>query len=272
MSLDNAALDLIQRILASSIGDRQKLEEVLRAAAKWRSQLLGLTMAARDGTIVQDGPFAGMTYLSEPSEGGVTAKLLGAYEACLQTFFASLPGRDYDAVLNVGCAEGYYAVGCARLLPGTAILAWDIDPKARQMCSELAALNGVGSQVEIRQRFETGDLATVRDALRSRLGREPRGVLIMDCEGAEFALLDPAQADFSWLDMVVEVHPGREHRLETLAERFQLTHDVEVKGTETRMPDLPAWLQELGHLDQLLAIWEWRAVPTPWLILRSRSR
>jgi hypothetical protein len=31
---------------------------------------------------------------------------------------------------------------------------------------------------------------------------------------------------------------------------------------------LPGWFSELGHLDQLLVVWEWRAQPTPWLVLR----
>jgi len=272
MSLDNAALSYVQKILsAPSLNERQKLEQTLRALAKWRSQLLGHTMAHNGGTIVRSGPFAGMKYLSQPSEGGVTAKLLGAYEASLQGFFRSLPEQGYDAVLNVGCAEGYYAVGCARLLPGTQVLAWDIDPRAREMCSALAKLNGVESQVTIREKFETKDLPGVRGELKSRLGKDPHACLVIDCEGAEFDLLDPAQADFGWLDMVVEVHPSRECKLDMLVERFRETHEIEIRKAETVVPELPDWLHELGHLDQILTVWEWRAVPTPWLILRSRS-
>ena len=30
---------------------------------------------------------------------------------------------------------------------------------------------------------------------------------------------------------------------------------------------LPPWLQAASHLDQLLAVWEWRSAPTPWLVL-----
>ncbi len=28
---------------------------------------------------------------------------------------------------------------------------------------------------------------------------------------------------------------------------------------------------KFGHLDQLLALWEWRMGPTPWLIMASRQ-
>jgi SAM-dependent methyltransferase len=272
MSLDRAAFDRVEQILASPLSERQKLEQTFRALAKWRSQLLGQTMVHHHGTAIQDGPFAGMTYLAHPSEGGVTAKLLGAYEACLQPFFASLPQRGYDAVLNVGCAEGYYAIGCARLLPGTPVLAWDIDPRARQMCAELASLNAVEGQIDLREAFEPGQLLNIREELKGRSGREPHALLVMDCEGAEFDLLDPTQADYGWLDMVVEVHPDRESTVAMLANRFRDTHEIEIKQAETIVPELPDWLQRLGHLDQLLTVWEWRAVPTPWLILTSRNR
>ncbi len=254
------------------MSDRQKLEQTLRALAKWRSQLLGNTMAAKEGVVVRRGPFAGMRYLPQPSEGGVAPKLLGSYEASLQTFFQTLPERGYDCVLNVGCAEGYYAVGCAHLLPGVEIQAWDIDPRARQMCAALARLNGVEDQVKIREKFDAANLAGVRAELASRLGREPHGVLVMDCEGAEFELLDPGKADFGWLDIVVEVHPSRERRLDELAGRFRDTHRIEIRQAETVVPELPSWLSGLGHLDQILAVWEWRAVPTPWLVMESRSR
>jgi hypothetical protein len=272
MSLDRAAFDRVEKILSSSMDERQKLEQTLRALAKWRSQLLGHTMVHHHGTVVQKGPFADMTYLAHPSEGGVTAKLLGVYEACLQPFFESLPERGYAAVLNVGCAEGYYAIGCARLLPGTPVLAWDIDSRARQMCAELASLNRVDSQIDLRETFEPGQLRNVREELKGRSSHEPHALLVMDCEGAEFDLLDPAQADYGWLDMVVEVHPDRERTVNQLADRFRDTHEIETKQAETIVPDLPDWLQRLGHLDQLLTVWEWRAVPTPWLILTSRSR
>lgn len=271
MGLDRAALEHVTRILNADLPERQKLEQALRALAKWRSQLIGSTLVARSGTTIQDGPFKGMTYLASTSEGGIAPKLLGVYESVLHDVFADAPRQHYDAVLNVGCAEGYYAVGCARLLPNVDVLAWDIDPVARRKCLELARLNGVEARIDLRERFEAGHAGCVRDELSKQLGRQPRGLLVMDCEGAEFDLLDPVAADFRWLDLVVEVHPARNRTVEDLARRFESTHVVEERQARTVMPSLPEWLEKLGHLDQLLAVWEWRAVPTPWLIMRSRQ-
>ena len=151
------------------------------------------------------------------------------------------------------------------------MLAWDIDPVARRKCLELARLNGVEARIDLRERFEAGHAGSLRDELSKQLGRQPRGLLVMDCEGAEFDLLDPKAADFRWLDLVVEVHPARNRTVEDLARRFESTHVVEERQARTVMPSLPEWLEGLGHLDQLLAVWEWRAVPTPWLVMRSRQ-
>jgi hypothetical protein len=83
-------------------------------------------------------------------------------------------------------------------------------------------------------------------------------------------LLDPQEADFRWLDLIVEVHPRQDRTVETLIRRFDSTHVVETRQATTVVPPLPSWLENLGHLDQLLAVWEWRAAPTPWLVMRPR--
>ena len=44
-----------------------------------------------------------------------------------------------------------------------------------------------------------------------------------------------------------------------------------VDSGERRLRKVPPWFTRLGHLDQLLATWEWRSGPTPWLVMRSRQ-
>src|SRR3982751_6444134 len=102
MGLDQVALGHVTRILNANLPERQKLEQTLRALAKWRSQLIGSTLVARSGTVIRDGPFKGMTYVAAPSEGGLAPKLLGVYEAALHDVFLNAPKQEYDAVLNVG--------------------------------------------------------------------------------------------------------------------------------------------------------------------------
>ncbi len=50
------------------------------------------------------------------------------------------------------------------------------------------------------------------------------------------------------------------------------THDATlVSDNGMLMFEAPAWFQQVSHLDQLLATWEWRASPTPWLVLKPKG-
>src|SRR6185503_17662417 len=101
--------------------------DLLRLAANYRLEVLRPRVASATDLRVAGGLFAGMRLLSRASEGCLIPKLLGCYEAPLQPQLRRLIAAGYDVVLNVGCAEGYYAVGLARLLPSAAVLAFDID-------------------------------------------------------------------------------------------------------------------------------------------------
>jgi methylase of polypeptide subunit release factors len=52
-------------------------------------------------------------------------------------------------VIDIGAAEGYYAIGFARRLPAARVIASDLDPVARLLCWLLARRNGVGDRVSV---------------------------------------------------------------------------------------------------------------------------
>src|SRR5580765_3232142 len=120
------------------IGD---LNELMRLLARWRAQMLANTFIARHGARILGGPFAGMEYVQFATEGSLIARLLGTYESELHPHLAALAAAGLDTVIDVGCAEGYYAVGLARAMPQVTVHAHDIDEKARAACAALAAKN-----------------------------------------------------------------------------------------------------------------------------------
>lgn len=64
----------------------------------------------------------------------------------------------YQNVVNIGCAESYYAVDLARLLPDTIkTYVYDINPEARRICKEVAMINGVEDRLEIEGEFRPED-------------------------------------------------------------------------------------------------------------------
>jgi len=151
---------------------------------------------------VAGGPFAGMYYPEAQSFGSTLApKLLGTYEAELAGVMEEVCLRGYRTVVNVGCAEGYYAVGLARRIEGAIIYAYDIDAGARESCAEMAARNGVASRVRIADTF---DLSLLDD-----LDQDGHGLIICDCEGAErFVFYEPYEVSRALrsFDILIELH------------------------------------------------------------------
>lgn len=243
----------------------ERLAAALRLLAKWRSQMLANTLRKRDGPVIGHGPFKGMIYDVAASEGGFVPRRLGAYEASLAPVIEEIVARPYPAILDIGCAEGYYAVGLARRMPGTAILAHDSDPRARDLCAALADANDVADRIEIGDEI---DHAGLED-------RAAPGTLILcDIEGAEGTLLDPDAAPaLRHCDILVEVHETfRPGLVSDLVSRFRPSHDIQRIDRALAPDTLPDWAESLSDLDRLLMLWEWRAGPTPWLWMKSRKR
>lgn len=266
MSLNRQVRDRLLASLSGEEADAARLNEALRLLAKWRCVLIQNTLLQQQGTVVRDGPIEGMDFLAQSAEGCHIPKLLGCYEQPLQPHVEAAIRAGYPLILNIGCAEGYYAVGMARRMPGSRVLAFDINPRAQQVCAELAAKNGVADRVSVGGLFAPADFA-------AHAGR--RVLVLCDIEGAERDLLDPkASPALAAMDLIVESHeclvPGLTR---LLIDRFGPTHDITVieDDGQRRLPSAPAWFNNLAHLDQLLAVWEWRSGPTPWLVMKAKA-
>jgi len=247
-----------------SAPDNDILEAMLRLLAMWRSHLLANTYVARQGVAVMQGPFAGMNYLRQATEGALIPRLLGCYESELHPHIAAIADEGLDCVIDVGCAEGYYAVGLARRYPEIQVYAHDIEERARAACAELAARNAVSDRVIIGGEFRPQDF----EAFAGR-----RVLVMVDAEGAELDVLQPALSPaLAGMKLIVETHDVyRPGALATLVERFSPTHDIIRVDQQPKVFDAPPWLKELSHLDQVLAAWEWRIRPTPWLVMRPKA-
>ena len=272
LRLAKTLAETVAEKLISSLGaqvqvSNSQLNDALRLLSKWRSELIRNTMVQREGTKVLDGPLKGLDFLEQSTEGCHVAKLLGVYEQPLHPYFGSILSGEYEAVINLGSAEGYYAVGFAKAVPEIISIAYDTNPQAQAACRNLAIKNGVQQRVSVNGEFTLADLESYSKAST---------LLFCDIEGGEEELLDVDRAPaLAVLDLIVESHecfrPGVTGRL---VNRFSSTHDIKLvqdSGMRT-FRNVPPWFAELSHLDQLLAAWEWRAGPTPWLVMRSKSR
>lgn len=241
------------------------LNQALRVMSIWRSKLIEREIIARHGLTVQNGPFAGMVFRDQSAEGCLAAKLLGCYEAPLHPFLLEVTGSAFDTIIDIGAAEGYYAVGLARRTTTTRILAHDTNPIAQAAVRELAALNGVAHRIAVGGEFKGEDFAEFSGG---------RTLVVVDIEGGEADLLDPIRFPaLSSMTVLVECHDVFKPGLcETIADRFRPTHHIRRIDEQLVPPALPDWFGQTTHLDRLLAMWEWRSGATPWLVMRPRGK
>lgn len=241
------------------------LNDILRLLAKWRANIVTNTLQKKSGQKVLSGPFKDMIYSAAASEGSTSARLLGAYEAALHPIIEKITRRGYEQIIDVGCAEGYYAVGLAMRMPAARVIARDLNPDARTKCAQLASANGVSAQIEIGGEMGHGDFDMCTRA---------KTLVVCDIEGAEAQLLDPALAQgLASADILVEVHDCFNAGLSAqIAQRFEPTHKV--RRIERSLSDapLPDWMDALSDLDRLIGLWEWRIGPTPWLWMTRKGK
>lgn len=243
------------------VGD---LDLGLRVLGVWKSRAMVVEFQRHHGLTILQGPFAGMAYVGAATEGALLPRLIGTYEQELHPAIAAFAADPPDCVIDVGCAEGYYAVGLARLMPTVEVHARDTDPKALVACRDLAQRNGVSDRVKVGGLFAPEDFQAFADR---------RCLVVCDIEGAEDDLLRPDLAPaLAKMSLIVESHevyrPGLTARL---IERFEPTHEIERLDMGPRTLPLPAWFDRKNHIDRLIAVWEWRAGPTPWLVMRPKT-
>lgn len=180
--------------------------------------------------IVQSGPFRGMQYISRSHHNALPPKLLGIYERELSASLEEAIGLQPDLVVDVGAAEGYYAVGLAQRLAHAKVIAYEAEPSVRNLLYELAKLNKVQDQITIHGHC-------TREKLVSSLSVDRKLLLICDAEGAEVILLDPIRIPaLRSTFILVELHEGIIGGLsEEIRERFASTHTIQAIHQEPRM-------------------------------------
>ena len=238
---------------------------LLRLLAKWRAEALKAPALAATGGIVAAGPFAGMKFEAGAAEGCFLPKLLGSYEAELHSHWAALRReRDYSTIIDIGAAEGYYAVGLAMMFPNARVIARDTNEASHAMLRQLAVANGVDKRVEIGGLFGHADFAPYAGQ---------RALVLCDIEGAEKVLLDPAKAPaLERFDIVVEVHEGMDPGLIALLDtRFVRTHHITHVRDLPRTVIFPPRYQPRDFIDRLISMWEFRSSPTPWMVMRAKD-
>jgi predicted O-methyltransferase YrrM len=191
---------------------------------------------------------------------------LGTYE--LEIRAAVEEAIDYrpDVVINLGAAEGFYAVGLARALPDANVIAYEAGEPFHTLIRRLAERNHVGQRCEIR------GLATLKQ-LETDLSPARRPLVVCDVDGAEMLLLNPnAVPSLRRAAILVELHDaltGQPIAAE-IRRRFAATHDIaEFTSRARTAADLPEGVR-LPHRLIKIALAERGPEPQEWFWMRPR--
>jgi hypothetical protein len=196
---------------------------------------------------------------------------LGIYERELWPAVEAGIGCGPRLVVDIGTAEGYYAVGVARRVLGAKIIGFEAEAVGRTLLAQMIELNGMHGRIEIRGKCEVADLNEI-------LGDGKGTWIVCDCEGYEEVLLDPAAVPAMKNSMVLaELHdmfvPGVTAKI---VERFSATHDVEQilesKRSITEYPFKAFYLQICPKRYLNWAVNEGRTGVTTWLWMRPKER
>jgi len=95
------------------------------------------------GRGVAAGPFTGLRYIKGAVGSAYIPKLLGIYERELNGCVEKACALNFPLIVDVGAAEGYYAVGLARRNPKARVIAFEMEEKGRAKLAEMAQLNGI---------------------------------------------------------------------------------------------------------------------------------
>jgi predicted O-methyltransferase YrrM len=228
-----------------------------------------LERISKDST-VKHGPFKGLKYPSANSVGSVMLpKLLGSYEKELHPVIEEVCGLPYSKIIDVGCAEGYYAIGFAMRNPGAHVYAYDTEKFAREFCRTLAETNNVSERVTI-EGFCSGE--TLKG-----LSDGGRNLIFCDCESYEKQLFTEDLVPYlATSDLIIELHDLDDIEISTyISNLFKETHEqIFIQSIDDIQKAKTYRYEELEGLDlanrkRILA--ENRLTIMEWVFLKSKT-
>ncbi len=261
--------DLVWLLVSALVRLAKYMEFERRRHVEARASELALS-ALGQSLVVRSGAFKGLVYPFRKSAGSTfLPKLLGCYEMELHSHVEMFCSKQYDLIIDVGCAEGYYAVGLATRFPGIKVIAFDIDADARALCGAFASANGVADRVIIECECTPSTLLEVI--------AEQRCLIVLDCEGYEHELFSALDSEsVAKCDLIIEVHDFDDRRTsELISSRFADTHQLTVVRslrTDTKATLVDDTITEEMTSEQKRAIVsEKRPNQMDWFVLTSRT-
>ena len=216
-------INWVWHVLSKTIIPLAEFTQLARIRGGARAEIpASLKPIFKDMTVLH-GVFAGMKYPEMASIGSaLLPKLLGSYEKEIQPLVKEICDNQYSEIVDIGSAEGYYAVGLAMRIKTAKVFAFDTNLEAIRLCEAMADLNGVS------ERVITGAFCDAKTLMSLPLTE--KALIVSDCEGYEKELFSketlPSLAQH---ELLIEVHDFIDIEISSyLQELFKESHYIEV--------------------------------------------
>ena len=225
-----------------------------------------VTWRASMGAVVS-GPFRGLRLAPYP----YLPHLLGCYERELHVVIEALCARPWQRIVNVGGGNGFYIVGFGLRVPRAELVVFELTAEARAVIAATVERNGLTARTRILGAAEPENLEAVCS------GPSPT-LVVMDVEGAEIELTDPARVPSlrATTTMLIETHDLlRAGCRDAIVARYGDSHTITTILPRVRtLADFPAslapFLPRLMPARCVESVQEWRGGPQEWLLLEPR--
>jgi hypothetical protein len=218
------------------------------------------------GNQVAYGIFKGMKFSNNVWWGkyDVLAKYLGQYEAHVLNKLEELSSH-HDHFIDIGAADGYYAVGLLHAELYKSATCFEISPKGRTVIAENAELNNLGNRVIINGEANIKSLKKEIETYKSC-------VLLCDIEGAEFDLFSKeCMSAIRQCTIIIELHDefifGDKNRRKRLIndakEFFNISFIKRSNPKVNEFEEISHWNDDIRQL----AFSEWRPSRMHWILL-----
>jgi len=216
--------------------------------------------------VVQDGPFKGLKYVDFVSfTSTILPKLLGTYESEIYPDLEDLlKNESYDEILNIGSADGYYAIGLAQRCPKATVYCFDVNPQSLKFVRKMAALNGT-KNVELKGLFTDEHF---KDYLKGK------SLIVCDVDGYEDDLFNEDVIPLiQYSDIIIETHDYVvAHTTQMLVDRLAKTHNIKViTYKQNKVDELPSDLFTSAPMLLKKVACSERIVDNKWIIATPKK-
>ena len=202
------------------------------------------------------------------SKNDLITHILGVYEGHILSQLILFSKQSESVFIDIGAADGYFAVGMAYGNYFKKIHAFEIENSARENIKKNAENNFCSDKIEIYKEANYNSLKKIIEDYKS-------AVILIDIEGGEFELLNNEVINlFRNCNLIIELHPSqvadgalKQQRLLDSCKNF---FEISLVKRETYNPNKFEELDKFSDEERLIAFGEGRENNMNWLILTPK--